>query len=257
MLQTAFEDSGKDGVSQSFVFAGYIGDVDALMDLSHDWADLLRKEPKLDYIKGYEAFGLHTEFFGWSEKERDERLLEFVPLIAKYSNKGLAFAIDNVPFEMIKDLPDDEGTRFHDPAEFAYNASFVYLLQALPDFNETCIDLVCDRDLVTRRQANRAYERIFSQSPDLAQRLFRKEPHWEDDQQFLPLQAADLLAYCVRATRDPSDKRHESALRSPVLSALRAIPTVLAYIDEEQIEYLRDRVIKRIPRRPIFKSAQW
>ena len=110
MLQTAFEDSGKDGVSQSFVFAGYIGEVDALLDLSHDWAALLNKEPKLDYVKGYEAFGLHTQFDGWNEKERDERLMEFVPLVAKYSNRGLAFAIDNAAFGMIKDLPDDDGT---------------------------------------------------------------------------------------------------------------------------------------------------
>ena len=58
--------------------------------------------------------------------------------------------------------------------------------------------------------------------------------------QLLPLQAADLLAYCVRAERDSGERRHK-VVKSLVLAALKAIDTGLAVIDEIQLQYLRDR----------------
>jgi hypothetical protein len=256
VLQAGLDDSGKDGISPAFILAGYVGSAEKMMDLTDEWDALLAEQPKLDYLKGYEAFGLHTQFGGWSEEQRDERLLRFVQLIAQHSGKGITFVIDHKPFALIKDLKDDEGISFKDPYEFAYVSSLSTLLQILPDFAEDVIDVVFDCNLISRRQAAKAYKKIFSDWPDLAQRLYRTEPHWENDKQFLPLQAADLLAYCVRASRDP-DPRHDRVRNSPVLAGLRSIPTVLAHVDEEQMRYLRDRATKKIPRRPIFKSAKW
>lgn len=228
------------------------------MGLADDWRELLHEKPALEYVKGYEAFGFRGQLRDWSIEERDKRLLKFVALIAKYSGKGIAFVIDNKPFDSIKGLKDDDGNSFKDPAEFAYSASLATLLQVLPDFGEKVIDVVFDRDLITRKQADRAYQNIFTIWPnDLTSRLLRKEPHWEDDKDFLPLQAADLLAYCVRASRDLTDERHGPALRSPVLSALRAIPTALAYVSEKQIQHLRDRKEKGIERRQIFTMTKW
>jgi uncharacterized protein DUF3800 len=256
VLQAGLDDSGKDGISPAFVLAGYIGSADKMMDLADAWDALLAEKPKLDYIKGYEAFGLHHQFDGWSVEQRDERLLKFVRLIAEHSGKGIAFVIDQKPFALIKELRDDEGVSFKDPYEFAYASSLSTLLQVLPDFGEDVIDAVFDCNLISRRQAAKAYKRIFSDWPDLAQRLFRKEPHWENDRQFLPLQAADLIAYCVRAIRDP-DKRHDRVRNSPVLAALRSIPTVLAYAGNEKMQYLRDRIKKKIARQEIFTATKW
>jgi uncharacterized protein DUF3800 len=256
VLQAGLDDSGKDGISPAFVLAGYIGSADKMMDLSDAWDALLAENPRLDYIKGYEAFGLHHQFDGWSVEHRDERLLKFVHLIAGHSGKGIAFVIDNKPFALIKDLRDGEGVSFEDPYEFAYVASLSMLLQALPDFGEDVIDAVFDCNLISRRQAARAYNKIFTDWPDLAQRLYRKEPHWEDDQQFLPLQAADLLAYCVRASRDP-DKRLDHIRNSPVVAALRSIPTVLAYVGNEKMQYLQDRINKKVARQEIFTATKW
>src|SRR5713101_2268540 len=100
MLQVWFDDSGK-GQLPAFVLAGYFGLVPGWRDFADKWQTLLEKQPKLKYIKAYEAFGLHTQFRGWSEKERDERLLEFVRLIAEFSGKGIAFVIDHEPFDVI------------------------------------------------------------------------------------------------------------------------------------------------------------
>lgn len=257
MLQSALDDSGKDGISPAFVLAGYFASPAEFMDMADAWRALLIKKPKLDYIKGYEAFGLHTQFKDWTVDERDDRLLEFVELVARYSGRGIAFVIDREPFSLIKNLKDDAGVSFKDPYQVAYLWSISTLLQVLPDLEEDVMDMVFDRDLITCRQAARAYRSIFKEWPaEITQRLLQKKPHWEDDRQFLPLQAADLLAYCVRAGRDP-DKRHDRVRNSPVYAAMRSIPTVFAYVDRERMQYLQDRMIKRIPRQPIMVTTRW
>lgn len=205
------------------------------MDLADAWSELLKKKPRLDYVKGYEAFRLSGQFTGWNEQERDKRLLEFVDVIDKHSGKGIAFAIDHKPFTLIKKLKDDTGHYFKDPNNLAYVMALSSLLQALPLFRETVADIVFDYDLISRREATAAYKKIFDEWPrEITKRLLRKEPHWEDDKNFLPLQAADLLAYCVRANRDPGE-RGDRVRRSPVLSALGAIDTGIGLIEEKQL----------------------
>jgi hypothetical protein len=140
MLQVAFDDSGKDGISRSFTLAGYFGTPEELMNLADAWQKLLNKKPRLEYLKGYEAFGLHGQFAGWTEQRRDDRLLEFVSLIAKYSGKGIAFVIDNGPFSLIKELRDDEVNYLKDPNNFAYLMSLSAFLEFLPSFGESVAD---------------------------------------------------------------------------------------------------------------------
>jgi hypothetical protein len=72
--------------------AGYFGSAKQLKDLADDWKDVRDQHPIIEYVKGYEAFGLHTRFEGWNE--RDKRLLEFVDLIRKHQLKGIAFVIE-------------------------------------------------------------------------------------------------------------------------------------------------------------------
>jgi hypothetical protein len=76
MFQACFDYSGRDTDSPCFLIAGYLGSADDFVDLSHGWAQLLAKDPKLNYIKGYEAFGLSGEFIDWTIEERDRRLLD-------------------------------------------------------------------------------------------------------------------------------------------------------------------------------------
>jgi Protein of unknown function (DUF3800) len=257
MLQACFDDSGKDTESPVFLIAGYFASVDDLRDLGAAWQQLLAKAPHLKYIKGYEAFGLNGEFTGWSTEARDRRLLEFVSLIGKYSNKGIAFVIDKDSFSLIRQLRDDDGISFRDPQEFAFVMSLSAFSQFVPDFGDSSVDIVFDRDLVSRKQAGRAYRRIFDNWPsDITSRFASREPHFEDDKEFPPLQAADLLAHCIRASLN-FHKRYDRVRNSAVFTALRSIPTGLAVVGKKQLQYLRDRKEKRIERKQIFTLTKW
>jgi hypothetical protein len=76
---------------------------------------------------------------------------------------------------------------------------------------------------------------------EIPQRLARREPHFEDDKQFLPLQAADLLSHCIRVHYDPHEPRYDRVRNSQIFAALRSIPTILCPRDDEIFTYLRNR----------------
>jgi hypothetical protein len=256
MLQVWLDDSGK-GQMPAFVLAGYFAPVENWINFSDEWKALLAKPSRpLSYIKGYEAFGLRRNFKGWNVSDRDERLLEFVPLIQKHSGRGIAFVIDHAAFDQI--IEQAESSPFRNPYTLAYFLSLATILPIVQEFFPSeKIDIVFDRDVVNRRQAEAAYEHLFTRAPQLAARLARDEPRFDDGHIFMPLQAADLVAHCIRADHDP-DPKYVRVRNSPVFGALRDIVTALVTVDPEQMQYWRTRVEKNIPRiAGITKAKRW
>ena len=87
---------------------------------------MLRQRPKpLSYIKGYEAFGFNKQFIGWNETDRDNRLMEFLPIIERYSGKGLAIVI---PHEVFGKILKQTFQPFKNPYMFAYALTFSIML---------------------------------------------------------------------------------------------------------------------------------
>src|SRR5208283_1411999 len=124
--QIWFDDSGKHG-GPVFVLAGFLANVEEWIWFASKWQDLLadKNRRKLDYIKGYEAFGLRDQFMRWTDKERDDRLMEFMPIIGEYSGKGLAIVIPHDKFAEIIKQPEP---RFEDPHIYAYAICFSLML---------------------------------------------------------------------------------------------------------------------------------
>lgn len=218
VLQIWFDDSGK-GHGPAFVLAGYLATVEDWCGFADDWKTLLHKGPRpLDYIKGYEAFGFNRQFIGWNEIDRDARLREFLEIIDRYSGKGLAIVI---PHDLFTKILKQTFQPFKNPYMFAYALSFSVMLGfAEGNPEREPIELIFDRDVIKRKQAENAYRDIYRvYSPEVTALLGRDEPRFEDDKQFNPLQASDLLAYCVRV-RYETDSRFEAIRRSPIYESL-------------------------------------
>jgi len=257
VLQIWFDDSGK-GHGPVFVLAGYLATVEDWCAFSNDWKVLLHQEPKpLDYLKGYEAFGFNKQFMGWNEIDRDNRLMAFLPIIERYSGKGLAIVI---PHDLFDKILRQTFQPFKNPYMFAYALSFSVMLHyAHGNPAREPIELIFDEDVIKRRQAEKAYKEIFKvYPPDVTDLLGRKEPRFENDKQFNPLQASDLLAYCVRV-RYESDPRLDSVKRSPVYESLaggiaKPYPddlyaigdhTILVEITEAKMNEFKQRALAR------------
>jgi Protein of unknown function (DUF3800) len=258
MLQVWLDDSGK-GQMPAFVLAGYFAPLDNWSDFSDAWKPLLAKKPRpLEYLKYYEAFGLRHQFKGWTVDDRDARLLEFVPLISKASGQGIAFVIDHAAFDVIvRDAPE---TPFKNPYTLAYFLSLTTILPVVQDafaFTFEKLEIIFDEGVVHPREAEAAYQHLFTLAPHLAATLADTKPRFENDKLQMPLQAADLLAGCARADHDP-DLKYDRVRKSPVFSALRDITTALVTVDGDAMQYWRDRVEKGIPRLTgITKVRKW
>ncbi len=218
MLQIWFDDSGK-GHGPVFVLAGYLANLEAWCGFADEWKELLHQGPRpLDYIKGYEAFGFNKQFMGWNEIDRDNRLMEFLEVVDRYSGKGLAIVI---PHDLFTKILKQSFQPFKNPYMFAYALTFSVMLHfAHGNPDREPIELIFDRDVIKRRQAEKAYKDMFRvYPPDVTALLGRDEPRFEDDKQFNPLQASDLLAYCVRV-RYETEPRLDLIKRSPIYKSL-------------------------------------
>ena len=259
MLQIWFDDSGKDGKSPVFVLAGYLATVEDWCGFADDWKTLLHQGPKpLDYIKGYEAFGFNRQFIGWNEIDRDARLREFLDITDRYSSKGLAIVI---PHDLFTKILRQTFQPFKNPYMFAYALCFSIMLHfAHGNPDREPIELIFDRDVIKRRQAENAYKDIYRvYPPEVTALLGRVEPRFEDDKEFNPLQASDLLAYCVRV-RYETDSRFDAIRRSPIYKSLAGehpvgpYPgglygigdhTILVEVTEAQMNEFKERASRR------------
>lgn len=247
MLQVWLDESGR-GQQPVFVLAGYLNSAGCWNEFGGEWKQLLQRPPALSRLKGKEAFGLRGEFKGWSQSDRDRRLLKLAKLIGRYSPKGIAFVIQSQDFnQVVKTAPSSP---FQNPDFMAYFLSLATILPMVQcRFPSQKLEIIFDSGLVRPRQAAEAYEQLLAKAPGLAALLASREPRFEDDEQFPPLQAADLLAYCVRAEHDP--QRAQDAANSPIVAELRKVLTPLIAVNGKPMQYWRARVEKNIPRRNI------
>ena len=143
---------------------------------------------------------------------------EFLEITERYSGKGLAIVI---PHDLFGKILKQTFQPFKNPYMFAYALSFSIMLHfAHGNSNREPIELIFDRDVIKRKQAENAYKSIYRvYPPEVTALLGRDEPRFEDDKEFNPLQASDLLAYCVRV-RYETDSRFYAIRRSPIYQSL-------------------------------------
>src|ERR1035437_4153263 len=78
-VQVAVDDSNRGQENApAFILAGFMATVPRWTEFADDWQDELDLEPSISLLKSTEAINLKKNFAGWTEKERDERLLSFV-----------------------------------------------------------------------------------------------------------------------------------------------------------------------------------
>jgi hypothetical protein len=73
------------------------------------------------------------------------------------------------------------------------------------------------------------------------------EPQFQDDKEFLPLQAADLFAYYLG--RNTYLRSRGQRLESPIWDALSDLPCIDASLDEQDLRVLTENAIARIEKR--------
>jgi len=204
MLQAFIDDSGWDGRSPVFVLAGYVSTPERWQSFSAEWQSVLAqaKPRPLKVFKMKQAMQLtnrKSPFYGWSAKERDDRLIEFVKVIKRNVLHGIVSVVPVEPYQRIM-----TGKFKLESLDRPYFLSFFGVMTALVHltkhlYSADRIEFVFDtQDNEPREILEREYERFISLAPNGMKELAAGFPKFGRDEDVLPLQAADMIAWHAR-----------------------------------------------------------
>ena len=102
MLQVVIDDSGRGQENEpAFVLAGYIARVQNWCEFADRWQALLAAPPSLDYLRGNDAYWLACQFEGWTQADRDKKIIKLISLIRRYAPLSVTLAVNGRAFDAI------------------------------------------------------------------------------------------------------------------------------------------------------------
>ncbi len=199
MLQVFVDDSGR-GENQEnpvFLLAGYAGRVRNWEAAADALQRIMRKSPKLEYLKGKEAASLTGNFAGWRAEQRDSKLREMIAVLKKYRMIAVSFGVSYKDFNRF--FAEAHGINKTPYAIIFCHMVVWMLMSAFKKPSRESIELIFDQGVIGReRHIQNAYEGLMGFIPSEMTGLLVGRPRFEDDRKVLPLQMADLLAWHSR-----------------------------------------------------------
>jgi hypothetical protein len=270
--QAAIDDSVDQPNRTFLVLAGFISSASNWSAFSDEWQTALHLEPKLDYFKMSEANSLTAQFSkerGWTESERDDRLIILTRIIKKYVLIRIHASIKIADFEKyIAKIPVPQRKMVSDSP---YIYLFTKLIAAMAirstayGINEPC-DFIFDEQETICDEIWRAWPDVKQimedrKRPDLPV-FVGSRPKFENDKNFLPLQAADMFANQYRYHLERNSGRIIVPPRR-VLQQLLLIPHKIEHDSTaEELARLsnillkfRDELLERYPAAELFGFA--
>jgi hypothetical protein len=204
MLQAYLDNSGWDGASPVFVMAGYVAPEAHWESFSDDWQAVLDLETprKLGPFKMNEAYRRHvpeSQFYGWTEEQRDARLVELVKVINKHAMHGIVSVIPVEPYLKLfkgKFKP----TALDRPYFLSFFGVLAELLKLTRDLKlDDRIDFYFEEEGgESKSLIQDQYDLCMSMAPAEIKNLVGGPPSFKKDEDLRPLQAADMYAWLVR-----------------------------------------------------------
>jgi len=184
MLQAFFDGSTADG--EVLVFAGWIGRTDTWLDFNDPWQSLLDED-------GGRPFKMKRAAKTANGMRRARRHFE---LIDKRPIAGAGIA---VPIGDLSDVVDELGLpdALKNPFYFAWRTMLTLCFSTDHLNLREPVDFVFD-DQTERVRIEKAWDYYYSTIPRRVRKLIMSRPTFRRDDDVLPLQAADLLAWWGR-----------------------------------------------------------
>jgi len=218
---------GQKGLTEAFVFAGFIGDVQQWEDFTRHWAPIMNEDPLWTAEKLKAKRGTKDS----------ARILRLVEAIGKSGIARIQFRIPDEDFEVAirRNLQswfrngeiDEEGfTRLDNPYLFAFYSSLLSVLGAIREHKGIELDVIYDCNSEHRERLENAYQDFLeSKISAEVKAMLPQMPLPRNDKTFMPLQAADLLAWHTH--RDFVKSKEGSVHADAVWLALKDLPKVV------------------------------
>lgn len=209
MLQAFIDDSASDrSEDKRLVLAGYMQTAEQWALFSEEWAAELAKPRWLKYLH------MSAGFPGFSSAEKEAKLEALASLIQRFKPVSIECSISQRDF---KDLVKPNGPY---DLRHAYFPCFVGILHgvaktiAAEGWHDKA-DIIFDEQGSMGRCAAAWYVPIKHSFPLLAAHL-GGAPIFRDDEEMLPLQAADMLAWYVRREAEGALSAHQRSIADAI-----------------------------------------
>jgi hypothetical protein len=248
VLQTGyFDDSGSDIGSKYYVLAGFLASVEDWEAVSTKWAATLNKEPSLEYFKMSHAMAMDGQFRrGWTVPLRNQRIMELIDIIAELDPPRIECFLRRSHFFDFEGII--RGESFSNP----YFLLFYHLVLSIAanaealNWNQDC-DFIFDEQGklgdVTVEKWIWMKQNIDGAGAANVAAYLGSPPTFRKDVKFLPLQAADMLAWLVRDCMTVGPSNMEEIART-ALHHLEGRKKILRiHVDKEMLMNLGARFL--------------
>jgi Protein of unknown function (DUF3800) len=208
VLQVCLDESGK-GDPNMLVIAGYVSTTEKWAQFSDEWQELLDYDSlyyrKIDYFKMAEMT---------SSGDR-ERCAWFYRVIEKYAMAAVSFTLSTKELKHVIETTfptREEAGNYANPWYFVAHILmplFVENIKGMPNLGlpQEPVDFVFD-EVVDKKALLSRWDEFKNQFPNQSSMIVGT-PSFPPDDKYLPLQAADLLAWWVRYWQLDGFKRRE------------------------------------------------
>lgn len=199
ILQAYMDESGTHKTEKEpyFALAGFISTSENWANFSTEWQKELDKDPVIKCFKMSQAFAKIGPFEGLSREDIDKRVNNFIEIIKSYAMVRVSSTINKREYDLLergnppKEIDNPYFWCFHQ----LYYAIIVY--QRKYRWN-TQIDFIFDDIGKLGDETIKWIKILKAMAPESAKPYFGSPPIFRNDEEFLPLQAADLYAWLVR-----------------------------------------------------------
>jgi hypothetical protein len=248
-MQAIADDSGCKGAGPVIVMAGLVGRSEWWADFSDKWDACLKQEPPIDYFKMREAARRCDQFARFSAPERDAKLIALVRILNEYPFAVLHITVDLAAHartfreegakQKRKDMRFEAEGVANNPYFYAYNtfisAACVHLWK---QGEREQFDFIVDEHPSLGPPTKIWYPVVRAAMPQPHRSIMPVEPMTKKAVEFMPLQAADLIAWRQRSANSNSPKSDQFAWLSAHFTTETASPEC-AYMGKAWFANLR------------------
>jgi hypothetical protein len=242
MWQAFIDESGDREHSPVLVLAGWIAPFENWKKFTVDWGDMLTMRPSIEYFKMDEADGADGQFRDWNPERINERIARAYRIIEDHVGFQASAIIDIAAFDRVFPPFVDEKSRkrkFYNPYYVAFQGIISSIARHRYDqgLNEK-IDFIFDKREMEKKNIRDAWDLLKERFNEDTKSMMGSDPRFEDDKEFLPLQAADLLAWWIRrmATEESDGIQKFDFPWKPT----RSIPAFQFHYDEALLRKIRE-----------------
>lgn len=209
-LRAFIDDSVAQKGDKRLFLAGYLHRADAWAHFSEVWENELRSWPAIEYFKGKEAHNLDGQFDRkrWDHPKRDAKIAKLAEIIRVFRPISFHFSLNRKLFEEVLKPVSPRGL-----SQPHFVVCF-HVVAGLAQYAARCginrqIEFIFDEQDGVSADIQLFFSHLKRSLPKEAQDLIEGVPWFKNDKdkRFMPLQAADMLAWHVRREHEYPDKK--------------------------------------------------